>query len=192
MELPAPPASLRTQWRMDGGRLTLDLPPAGFSLAAFRAMTAMAVIAALIGASGFACFLIFVARRADIGPGFKWLMGVPFAVACFTLPAVILFQGILWPAFRRTRVIAAPEGLRVERRLRLVRRAAELRAGAIEALKLTRAGAPAVTVSGGKTAIRFGQGLPEAELEWIRSAIAQAMGQPPARTGESPRAPRMP
>ncbi|MGD1000079.1 MAG: hypothetical protein ABSA67_05195 [Candidatus Brocadiia bacterium] len=177
MDLPAAPANMRTQWRLDGGRLVLEMPRAGFSMSAFGAMAAMAVVATIIGASGFACFLIFIARRTDIGPAFKWLTGIPFAIACFTLPGVILFQGILWPAFRRTRVTAASGGLRVERRLGLVQRARELRADEIEGLALTRVGAPAVTARGGKATVRFGQGLPEAELEWIRAAVAQVLGK---------------
>jgi hypothetical protein len=123
------------------------------------------------------CFLIFIARRPDIGPGFKWLMGLPFAVACFTLPGLILFQGILWPAFRRTRVIASSGGLRVERRLGLLQRTKEMRADAIEELALTRVRAPAIAARGRKTAIRFGQGLPEAELEWIRAALAKILAK---------------
>ncbi len=175
MDLPAAPANMRTQWRMDGGRLVLDVPRAGFSMRAFGSMAALAVAATIVGASGFACFLIFIARRTDIGPGFKWLMGIPFAIACFTLPGVILFQGILWPAFRRTRVIVSPGGLRVERRLGLLQRIRELRADQIEELALTQAGAPAVTARGGKAAVRFGQGLPEAELGWIRAAVAKVL-----------------
>ena len=123
MDLPAAPVNMRTQWRMDGGQLVLDMPHAGFSMSAFGSMAAMAIVATIIGASGFACFLIFIARRTDIGPGFKWLTGLPFTIACFTLPGVILFQGILWPAFCRTRVIASPASLRMERRLGLLQRA---------------------------------------------------------------------
>jgi len=163
---------------MDGGQLVLDIPRAGFSMSAFGAMAAMAVAATIIGASGLACFLMFVAQRADIGPGIKWLTGLPFTIACFTLPGVILFQGILWPAFRRTRVIASPGGLRVERRLGFVQRTEQMRADALEELALTRVRAPAITARGGKTAVRFGQGLPEAELEWIRAAVARVLAKP--------------
>jgi hypothetical protein len=177
MDLPAAPANMRTQWRMDGGRLVLDMPRAGFSMSAFGSMVAMAIAATIIGASGFACFLIFIARRTDIGPGFKWLMGLPFAIACFTLPGVILLQGIVWPAFCRTRVIASSGGLRVERRLGLLQRTRELRTDEIEELALTRVRAPAVTARGGKAAVRFGQGLPEAELEWIRAAVAKVLAE---------------
>ncbi len=176
MDLPAAPVNIRTQWRMDGGQLVLDLPRAGFSISALGAMAAIAA-ATIIGASGFACFLIFIARRADIGAGFKWLTGIPFAIVCFTLPAVILIQGILWPAYRRTRVTASPRGLRVERRLGPVQRARDLRAAEIQDLALTRVGAPAVTARGGKATVRFGQGLPQAELEWIRAAVASMLAR---------------
>ena len=177
MELRDAPANMRTQWRMDGGQLALDMPPGGFSMSAFGPMATMAVVATIIGASGFAGFLIFVVRRTDIVPGLKWLMGVPFAIACFTLPGVILFQGILWPAFRRTRVIASPGGLRVERRLGFLQRSKEMRADEIEELALTRVRAPALAARSGKTAVRFGQGLPEAELAWIRDAIAKVLAK---------------
>jgi hypothetical protein len=175
MELPAAPANARTQWRMDGGQLVLDLPPAGFSMAAFGPVAAMGVATTIIGASGFACFLIFIAPRADIAPGFRWLMGIPFAVVCFTLPALILFQGILWPALCRTRVIVSWGVLRVERRLGFIRRNKELRGAEIEELALTRVRAPAITARGKKAAVRFGQGLPEAELEWIRDWVATVL-----------------
>ena len=112
-----------------------------------------------------------------MAPAFKWLTGVPFAIACFTLPGVIVFQGILWPAFRRTRVIASTGGLRVERRLGLLQRIKEMRAEEIEELALTRVRAPAVTARGGKAAVRFGQGLPEAELEWIRAGASRRSWQ---------------
>lgn len=177
MELPGAPANMRTQWRMDGGQLVLDMPRTGFSMSGFGSMVAMAVASTIIGASGFVCFLVFTARRADIGPGFKWVMGVPFAIACFTLPAVILFQGILWPAFCRTRVIASPGGLCVERRLGLLRRPQEMRADALEELALTRVRGPAITARGRKAAVRFGEGLPEAELEWIRAALAEVLAK---------------
>jgi hypothetical protein len=175
MDLPGAPANMRTQWRMDDGQLMLDVPRAGFSMSEFGPTTMMAIIATILGASAFACFLIFIARRADVAPGFKWLMGLPFAIACFALPGVILFQGILWPAFCRTRVIASTGGLRVERRLGFLRRTKEMRADAIEELALTRLRAPAITARGRKATIRFGQGLPEAELEWIRAALAKAL-----------------
>jgi hypothetical protein len=162
---------------MDGSQVVLDMPRAGFSMSAFGPLAAMAIAATIIGASGFVCFLIFIGRRTDIGPGFKWLTGLPFAIACFTLPGVILFQGILWPAFRRTRVIASPGGLRVEQRLGLVQRAQEMRADELEELALTRVRAPAITARGRKAAIRFGQGLPEAELEWIRAAVGKVLAK---------------
>jgi hypothetical protein len=177
MDLPAAPANMRTQWRVDGGQVVLDMPRAGFSMSAFGSLAAMAVAATIIGASGLACFLIFIGRRADIGPGFKWLTGLPFTVACFTLPVVILFQGILWPAFCRTRVIASSGGLRVEQRLGLVQRAKAVRADELEELALTRVREPAITARGRKAAIRFGQGLPEAELEWIRAAVAKVLAK---------------
>jgi hypothetical protein len=177
MELPAAPADMKTQWRMDGGQLELDLPPAGFSMAAFGPMVAMAVAATVIGASGFVCFVIFIACRADIGPGFKWVMGVPFAIACFTLPDVILFQGILWPAFRRTRVIVSPAGLRVERRLGFLQRNKEVGAAEIEEIALSRVRAPAITVRGRRVAVRFGQGLPEVELQWINAALSKLLAK---------------
>jgi hypothetical protein len=177
MDLPDAPTNMRTQWRTDGEQLVLDLPHAGFSMSAFGPMATMAVAATIIGASGFVCFLIFIARRTDIGSGFKWLMGVPFAVACFTLPSLILFQGILWPALRRTRVIASSGSLRVERRIGMLRRTREMRADAIEELALTRGRAPAVTARGRNATVRFGQGLPEAELEWIRAALAKVLAK---------------
>ncbi len=176
MDLPGAPANLRTQWRMDGDQLVLDMPPAGISMSGSGPMAAMAVVATIIAASGFACFLIFIARRTDIAPGLKWLMGVPFTVACFTLPAVILLEGILWPAFSRTRVIASSGSLRVERRLGILRHK-EIRADEIEELALTRVRAAAVTARGRKAAVRFGQGLPDAELEWIRAALAKVLAK---------------
>jgi hypothetical protein len=177
MDLPAAPANMRTQWRMDGGQLVLDLPPAGFSMSAFGPMAAMAVAATIIGASGFACFLIFIARRTDISPGLKWFMGISFAIPCFTLPALILLQGILWPAFCRTRVIASRGVLRVERRLGFLQRNKEMRGTEIEELALTRVRTPAITARGRKAAVRFGLGLPEAELEWIRAALAKILAK---------------
>jgi hypothetical protein len=162
---------------MDGGQLALDIPPAGFSMSGFGPMAAMVVVATIIGASGFACYVIFIARRIDIGPGLKWLMGVPFAVACFTLPGVILVQGILWPAFCRTRVIASSSGLRVERRIGPLRRVKEIRSDEIEELMLKREPAPAITARGRKAAVRFGQGLPVAELEWIRAALGKVLAK---------------
>ena len=177
MDLPVAPANMRTQWRIEDGQLVLDMPRAGFSMSAFGPMAAMAIAATIIGASGFACFLIFIAPRTSIGPGFKWLIGLPFAIACFTLPGVILFQGILWPAFCRTRVIASTDGLRVERRLGLLQRTKQMRADALEELALTRLRAPAITARGRKAAVRFGQGLPEAQLEWVRAAIAKVLAK---------------
>jgi len=162
---------------MEGGQLALDIPAAGFSMSGFGPMAAMAAAATIIGASGFACYLIFIARRSDISPGFKWLLGVPFAVACFTLPGVILVQGILWPAFCRTRVVASSGGLRVERRIGPLRRVKEIRSDEIEELTLKRDRAPAITARGRKAAVRFGQGLPEAELEWIRAALGKVLAK---------------
>ena len=130
MDISGAPANTRTQWQMDDGQLTLDVPRAGFSMSEFGPPTIMAIIAAILGAGAFACFLILIARRADVAPGFKWLTGLPFAIACFMLPGVILFQGILWPACCRTRVIASAGGLRVERRLGFLQRAKEMRADA--------------------------------------------------------------
>jgi hypothetical protein len=175
MDLPAAPASMRTQWRSDDDRLVFEVPRAGFLMSEFGPTAMMAALAAILGAAALACFLIFIARRADAAQGLKWFLAIPFAAACFTLPGVLLFQGILWPAFCRTRVIASPRGLRVERRLGPLHRSKEMRADAIEELALTRVRAPAVAARGRQAAIRFGQGLPETELEWIRAALANLL-----------------
>ena len=58
----------------------------------------------------------------------------------------------------------------VEQIARAARRAAQ-------ELALTRGRAPAVTARGRKAAVRFGQGLPEAELEWIRAALAKILAK---------------
>jgi hypothetical protein len=168
---------MRTKWRIEGDQLVVDAPRAGFSTSELGPAAIMALIAALVGAGAFLCFLLFIARRADVAPGFKWLLGIPFAVACFTLPAVILFEGILWPALCLTRVIASPAGLRARRRLGPLHRTKEIRADAVEELALTRLRAPAITARGAMTAIRFGQGLPEGELEWIRAALKAALAK---------------
>ena len=174
MDLPVPPPNLRTQWKTDGGNFVLDLPPAGFSMAEFGPIVAMNVIATIIGLSVFVCFLIIVAPRAN---NLKQIMFAAFTFACFVLPLQILFQGILWPAFRRTRVIAAPAGLRIERRLGFLQRTKNMSAGEIEELALTRVRTTAITARGRKTAIRFGQGLPEAELQWIHDALGKVLAK---------------
>jgi hypothetical protein len=162
---------------MEDDRLVFEVPRAGFSMSEFGPTAMMAALAAILGAGAFACFLIFIARWAHVAQEFKWLLGIPFAAACFTLPGVLLFQGILWPAFCRTRVIATPGGLRVERRLGPLHRTKEMRVEAIEELALTRVRAPAVAARGRQAAIRFGQGLPETELEWIRAALAKVLAK---------------
>lgn len=189
LELPDPPATMRTQCQVEGRSMILTIPPRGMNLGSLLlfvpAIAIPLVVAAVMGPTVF----------GDRAPGIvKIVFGVFFGVFFFLLPLTVFAGLALRNARRSYEISVSPDMLRVREQGLFRAKVVEIPSDELEELilplgpgrsdiervpkaarnlLLATGRSPGIQAMSDRTTVKFAQGLPAEELRWIHAVISQ-------------------
>jgi len=201
VDVPDPPQFMQTRTRVEGRRVIIDLPSAGFKLQ--HVVGVVMGVAVMAGAVLFFALGPFKDAFKEPPPMNYFFMGF---FSLFLLAPLIGSVSVLAGAFKRDRIIASPDGLRYEKKGVLFTRSTFIPADELEELVLPdmsardRAAAqienleaPAIVKSlarslaakagrrvgiqarSDRATIEFGRELTDEELRWLHAVIMKMM-----------------
>jgi len=173
VELPEPPADMKTNVSLEGDTAVFEIPPSGFNAMHFVMMAVGVFIPLFV----YFVFLRSMLSSASAPPGVNLLIG---GIICFffiILPFLGLAGGAISDALSRTRIEASPEALKVTRRGLLFSRTTTIPSSELEEIVVGAPGSydDSLTARSDKVTISFGDGLPLEERKWLRAAIIKAV-----------------
>lgn len=173
VELPDPPAGMKTAVECGADRIRLDLP---------RPPIRSAKLLAIVGlAAGLAILLVFLIPAIwEWDKGAIWFFCDDLVSFCLQIGLILIVEiGLFAAALRRPRIIVTPDLLRVERRSPLFSKAEEIPAHELDDLELCNAsvgrGADAqpscITARSDRVTITFGEHLAPEERAWVYAVV---------------------
>lgn len=178
LELAPPPTDLRSDLRVDGDAIVVEIPPFGF--------TPFHLLAMVLATGPLAMVTVFVSLPDDT-PEPVFLIA---AFAIGALPTFALEFAIVWHALRRHTVRASAQELRITE-FGLRRRTISLPAESVEELAVAEprgnalasflGGGPAITACSDEQLVTFGHSLPHREAQHLADVLRGAVSAPATR-----------
>ncbi len=194
IDMPDPPANMRTQCQVDGESITLIIPPPPATI--FDKISLAFAFVPGIVALGF----FFAAFPKDMPPLFRFIfmgfIGVFFVIA----PITVMVGKVLARTRTQQKINASPDRLRVETRGPFRTKVVEIPANELEELQIAlpkghenmesqleampealrpflRAMARRVPIRAisDRATVTFGKGLPIEELKWVHAVLTQVL-----------------
>ena len=177
--MPEAPSQTRSTYRTEGTTITFEIPPVG---------AASAAGCGLLASMGFSLTVFFVVLRPILAQGnmpveMKYVL-IAFVGGLFVLaPFLLALGGFLRSLFRRTTVVASPDGLSVTHHGFGRAKAGNIVADELEDLRMSAvadrrgmAGSrtPIVATSD-RASLAFGGHLAEPEKEWMLAVIERVV-----------------
>ena len=200
VEMPDAPENMRSECRIEGRQIIVDLPAGGFN----PATRVMLVMGLVIPVFVLLVFVRPILKEAGMPTPIKYIL-VGFITLFFIIgPLVMMFTKGLGASRSSTRIIASPDCLQHERKGLVFKKVTQIPADELEELVLPGGGnlneaeqaidqsqAPdaakailkslarsrkrGIIARSDKISLEFGNELPAEELRWIHSVIAKMM-----------------
>jgi len=169
-ELPPPPEGMKTQFRIDGKEVVLEIPPAGFTSEALGYLISWAILA-----PGLAIVLFRPFRELAGGADSV----EPILVLLLVFLSICAGVGILLRSLRRSYTVrVSPERLHLTTRGVLFSKVSEIPADELEELHITKpensdktAEKTQIEARSDRTTVRFGLHLSPEEKEWVKTVL---------------------
>jgi len=193
VKIDAPPPNMRATFTAQGNQVSFDLPPPRLTGCLLAPLLGMGLVFTI----GLFVFFIPLLNGRNTPTHVKWLFGFFFGVLFVLLPLLSILGAVLAKVRRKIPVAADPSVLRLATQQLLLTKTEEIAGADLEELRLetssgqielssalaslrpAKAGEPGgpyvLAALSNKKILRFGEGLPREELEWIRQVLLKAL-----------------
>lgn len=170
-DISAPPPGMRSQYSAEGNTIVFEIPPPPLN---------PVLILPVIGAIAFSS----IAGYMFLGPllsdpkapaQMKWIFGGFFGLFFVLVPVGATLGALIAGVTRRARIEADAGSLRVTRKGLLFSRTMTIPGEELEELRLETTAKRQLAAMSDRRTERFGEGLSEPELEWMRAVILKAI-----------------